>query len=200
MKTFKFYAVTALVLLAIVFVSCSKDEFDTPIYTNQNGDSKALNNFEKDGLISLLETQKMHRDVYAWINTQFPSAVFTGLAVRDGNYMERLSQLVDKYGISNPILDRLPGEFENVGIQNRYNEFVRLTIGDLEAMIENARVMEEEMVCAVQQEQLNLSGNDDIRQLYGNLIEESKTQIQALSHETEGLIHIYAPRNEIRED
>ena len=199
MKTVKFYAAAVLLAVAVVFAGCSKDETDTPIRTTTNGDSKALSNFEKDGLVRLLETQKMHRDVYTWMNSQFPSSVFAGLASDDGNYMDRLSQMVDRYGITNPTLDKLPGEFEDVGVQNQYNEFVRLTAGDLEAMVENAKVMDQEMICTVQEQQLNLCGNDDLRQIYGNLIQQSKNQLQALSYETEGLIHLYAPKNEIRD-
>ncbi len=199
MKTLNLYAAVILAL-AVVFASCSKEEIEAPIRTPDSGDVQGLSNFERDGLVALLETQKMHRDVYAWMNDQFPSAVFAALAESDGEGMERLSQAVNKYGIYNPTSNRLPGEFEDVGLQNRYNEFIRLTVGDLPAMIENARVMEEEVICQLQEQQLCLCGNDDLRELYGNLIQESKTQLQALAYETDGLIHVYAPKNEIRED
>ena len=199
MKTAKFYAVTILAALAMVFVSCSKDEIDSNPYAVSNGNAKDLSNFEKQGLVSLLETQKMHRDVYTWINDQFPSAVFTSLAESDGKYMELLSVKLDKYGIQNPTLDKLPGEFESHEVQNQYNEFVRLSFGDLKAMIENARVMEESMISLVRDQQLNLSGNDDLRQIYGDLIQESISQLNTLNDNMKGLIHIYAPKDEIRE-
>jgi hypothetical protein len=199
MKTLKFYAVATLVALAMVFVSCSKDELDTPFYTADNGVSKTLNNFEKNGLVSLLEKEKMHRDVYTWMNTQFPSEVFTQLAERDGHYMEVLSIKVDKYGIANPTVGKLPGEFVDASVQNQYNDFIRITTGDLVAMINKAQAMEEALIAEVQEQQSTLSGNTDIGQVYDGLLQESISQLNSLKNDTKGLIHIYAPTNPIKD-
>jgi hypothetical protein len=199
MKTVKFYAAAALAAIAMVFVSCSKDQIEGPASITDNGDAQTLGNFQKDGLVLLLETQKMHRDVYTWINAQFPDAVFADLAESDGAFMERLCEKVNNCGIANPTLDKLPGEFEDVGVQNSYNEFLRLTSGDLQAMIENARVMEEELISTVQEQQLNLCGNDDIRLIYGNLIQETATQLKALKDKMKGLVYEDDPRNDIRD-
>jgi len=199
MKTIKFYAVSTLVVLAMIFASCSKEELDTPFYTADNGVSKELNSFEKAGLLSLLEMQKMQRDVYYWMNTQYESPVFADLAHRDGQLMERLSIKVDKYGLVNPVVDKLIGEFEDASIQNQYNDFIRETAGDIESMIVEAQKMETSFIYEVETQQTNLSGNADIVQLYTDLIQESEAQLNSLNNETKGLIHIYAPKNEIKD-
>jgi hypothetical protein len=199
MKTTNFYAAAILAAMAMVFVSCSKDEIEPPNPTSSNGDSEVLSNYEKTGLVALLETQKMHRDIYIWINTQVPGNIFTQLAESDGNLMDQLADKVHQYGITNPIQNKLPGEFEDVAVQIQYNEFIRLTAGDLQAMIENAKVMEEEMICAARHHQLNLSGNDDIRQIYGILIQQSTAQMNTLYDEIKGLVHVSVPQNEIRD-
>ena len=200
MKTIRFYAVTALAAIAMIFVSCSKDEFESPVYVSDNGDSQTLGDFQKDGLVYLLETEKMHRDVYNWINTQFPSAIYAELAEGDEEFVKQLTEEVGKYGITNPTLNKIPGEFEDVGVQNQYNEFVRLTNGDLQAMLENARAMEERMISAVQEQQLNLCGNDCLRQIYGNLIQQTTSQLKSLNDEMKGLIYSDDPENEIRDE
>ena len=199
MKTIKFYAVTAIAAIAMVVVSCSKDEIETPVYITDNGDSQTLGDFQKEGLVYLLETEKMHRDVYTWINTQFPSALIADLAEGDQEFVKRLTEEVGKNGIANPTLNKLPGEFEDIGVQNQYNEFLRLTNGDLQAMLENARVMEERLISTAQEQQLNLCGNDCLRQVYGNLIQQTTAQLKALDDELKGLVYSDDPVNEIRD-
>jgi hypothetical protein len=199
MKTVKFFAATILVAVAMIFVSCSKDEVDTPFYTADNGVSKELSTLEKEGLLNVLETTKMHRDIYEWINSQFPSEVFADMARRDGQAMELLSIKVDKYGLVNPIEGKLPGEFTDANIQEEYNEFVRTTVGDLGAMINQARAMEEDFIASVEEQEASLSGNADIKIIYQDLVDSAVVQLNALDDSKEGLIHIYAPRNEIRE-
>ena len=141
----------------------------------------------------------MHRDVYEWIYSQFPSDVFADMARRDGQAMELLSIKVDKYGLVNPIEGKLPGEFTDVNVQEQYNEFVRTTTGNLEAMIDQARAMEEAFIACVQEQESLLSGNADIQAIYQDLIENASVQLNILADSKEGLIHMYAPRNEIRE-
>ena len=199
MKTVNFYAATVLVALAMIFVSCSKDEIDTPFYTADNGVSKVLSANEEAGLLNLLETEKMHRDVYDWIYSQYPSEVFADMAFRDGQAMELLSVKVDKYGLENPILGKLPGEFVDSHVQNQYNDFVRTTAGDLEAMIDQAKAMEAAFIDNVKEQQALLNGNVDIRDMYENLINTAVIQLNTLGDEKEGLIHIYAPDNPIKE-
>lgn len=199
MKTAKFFAAATLVAVAMIFAGCSKDELDTPFYTADNGVSKELSSLEKAGLLNLLESEKMQKDVYEWIYSQYPSEVFADMAFQDGQAMELLSIKVDKYGLENPIHGKLPGEFTDVNVQNEYNDFVRTTVGNLEAMIEQARCMEEAFITKVQEQESLLSGNADIRIIYQDLITTSSMQMNSLADNKDGLIHLYAPKNEIRE-
>lgn len=199
MKTIKFLTVTALVALAMVFVSCSKDEVDTPIYSASGGSSHDLNSFEKAGLINLLETTKLHRDVYLWINSEYPADLFVNLAQREDKNLALLSVRVDKYGLENPVVDKLQGEFANAAIQEEYNTFVRSTAGDIEAMIEMARAMEHKMIVAVEEQQATLSGNTDIANLYYTLVCECNDQIQTLIDDAKGFIGEFLPKPTIQE-
>jgi hypothetical protein len=199
MKTLKFLTLAILAALTIALVSCSKDELDTPFYTADNGVSKELTSLEKAGLLTLLEKQKMHRDVYNWIYAQFPSQVFSSLAKHDGALMERLSIKVDKYGLVNPVIDKLAGEFADASIQVQYNDFTRDASGDLEKMINGAKAMEAELIAEVAKERSILSGNPDIDQVYGELMLESQGHLNILNDEMKGLIHIYAPMNPIKD-
>ena len=179
MKTAKFATGMVLVALAMIFASCSRDETD-PSHAATGDNPLILNDCEKCGLAVLLETAKMHRDIYTWINARFPHDEFTELAESEGTCRQLLTEKAERYGLTNPTLNKLPGEFENPGLQNQYNEFIRLSTGGLQDMIDNAIVMEEAMICKVVEQQCNLCGKDDIRQVYGDLLETTNSQLRML--------------------
>lgn len=195
----KSYAVPALLALAMIFASCSKDELDTPFYTAANGTSKALTEYEKAGLVTLLETQKMHRDVYTWMNTQAEYPVFSDLLACDCQLMEKLSITVDKYGLHNPTVGKETGEFEDSYIQSRYNDIIRSTEGGIASMFTAAKAMEAAMIVEVREHQNALSGNADIGLVYADLIVQSENQLIQLDEESRKGGTIPIPRDPVKD-
>jgi len=193
MKTLKFYALLGTLALAIVFVSCSKDETIAPFNSAQNGASTDLNNFEKAGLLSLVEKQKLHRDIYDLMAEKDHEPIFTIMSVCDAKYMELLSIKVDKYGLDNPTVDNMAGEYENAQIQADYNEFIRSNNFDLNQMLVYARKMEEAIIIEIRFHEANVSGNTDIVKIYDDLINESQIQLEALNDELKSLTNINVP-------
>lgn len=199
MKTLKFYALASTIALAMVFVSCSEEEADAPFYSGPNSGSNELSSYEEAGLLTLLETQKFHRDVYTWMNTAVENSLFQELALRDGNIMERLSVKVDKYGLENPIIDRTPGEYADSYIQQQYDDFISSNNADLDQFMAYAKQMEASMFSDICECQSILEGNADIGKIYEDMKLECETQLNALYGDTKGLIHIFAIKNEIRD-
>lgn len=195
----KSYAVPALLALVMIFASCSKDEVDTPFYTADNGTSKALTEYEKAGLVTLLETQKMHRDVYIWMNANADYPVFSDLSDCDCQLMEKLSITVDKYGLHNPTVGKEPGEFEDSYVQSQYNDIIRSTQGSVASMFTAAKAMEAAMIAEVREQQDALSGNADIGLVYADLIVQSENQLIQLDEESRkgGMIPI--PRDPVKD-
>lgn len=198
MKTLKFYALTGAIALAMVFASCSKEEVDAPFSSASNSASKTLTSFEKADLLSLLETQKLHRDVYLWMHAQVEKSVLAELADRDARYMDLLSVRVDKYGIENPTADRVAGEYADAAIQNEYNEFIRTNLEWAE-MVNYAIQMEESLISAICQCESKLQGNTDLGRIYQDMKKESEIAVYELNLEEKGLIHIFAPKPEIKD-
>lgn len=199
MKTLKFYALIGTLALAMVFVSCSKEE-DTPIYSASNGTSKQLSNIEKEGLLSLVEVQKLHRDVYTAIAAETEQEFFSALAEEDARLMEMLAIKIDKYGLENPLVDNGAGEYADVAIQNQYNNFMRTASFGVGEMISYAISMEQDLIEAVEQHKAAVNGNTDIVQLYEDILVDSYEQISALDSGWEEFSYVYEPRDEHRED
>jgi len=181
MKTIKSITATALMALAIIFASCSKDEVVEPASYGPGGSSHELNSFDQAGLLELLETCKMHRDVYNWIYSKYNVSIFPVLAEEDEQNMFLLSVRVDKYGIPNPLEGRGPGEFSNASVKEKYLKFVKVQTGNLGDLIEKARDMEADMVTAAEERRAAFSGSEVINQLYSKVINESNEQIRTLS-------------------
>lgn len=200
MKTLKFYAAIGTLVLAMAFTGCSKDEVDSPMVTASNGTSKVLSVDEQEGLLSLLELQKMQVDVYSVIADHIQQPVFTDLKQQDTKLMELLSVKVDKYGLENPIVGKAAGEFEDESVQDKYNEFIRTTGFEWNEMVDYATSMEKAFIDVVQIQKLRISGNDDIVQLYEEIQKQSESHLNALYNEWENFSHIYAPKDEHREN
>jgi hypothetical protein len=200
MKTLNFYALIGTLALAMVFVSCSKEEDDTPFYSATNGTSKQLSNIEKEGLLSLAEVQKMHRDVYDAIASETGQELFATLSEKDARLMEKLSVKIDKYGLPNPLIELGAGEYEDAGVQNTYNQFMRTSSFGLDEMLDFATAMEEDFINAVRAQKSSVVGNADIVQLYDEMLTEANIQIDILDSGWEEFSYIYAPRDEHRDD
>lgn len=199
MKTLNFYALIGTFALAMIFTSCSKEEVDSPFYSASSSSSQTLSEAEKEGLVNLLEIQKMHRDVYTVIAETLESQAYEQMAQKDGRLMERLSVKADKYGLYNPLVDKEAGEYENQSVQNEYNNFMRTT-SDMNEMVSFARSMEQDLIDVVTQQQSILLGNQDIKLLYDEMLVEAQTQIIEMEGGFDDFADINAPIEEYRED
>jgi hypothetical protein len=200
MKTIQIFALAGTFLLAIFLGGCSKDEADTPFYSAANGTSKELTELEKAGLLSLLETEKFHRDVYSVIAERLQSPFFEELSAEDAILMDLLSIKVDKYGLVNPIVGVEAGSYSDAVIQNSYSEFIETNTSDLLTLVAYAEDMERSMIDQIETQQSLLSGNSDIVAAYDQMLKKSIAQLRLLADEMEGLRHIYAPQATHQED
>jgi len=197
MKTLRFYALLGTLALAMVFVSCSKDETDAPFYSGPNGTSKDLSSFEKAGLLSLVEKQKLHRDIYDAMAEKIQEPIFSILSQNDAQYMELLAIIVDKNGLDNPIVGKTAGEYEDSQIQAEYDAFMRSNNFGWNQMLIYARQMEEALIAEVQFHGANLSGNTEIMKIYDDLMNESQSQLEALNDEIKSVTNTILPDAEL---
>lgn len=188
MKTTKSIAVTALAIIAMILTSCTKDE-EGPAIKGFHPPTPELSDAEKAGLVTLLETQKLHRDVYNWMDAQLGEAEFASLASHDARIMERLSVKVDKLGLDNPILDKAEGEFAESHIQAQYFDILRKTEGTLSGMIHQAKIMETALIIEVNSQKGFSTGNPEIEAILAELGEAASSQLKDLN-DWEG--HCYA--------
>jgi len=183
MKTLKIHTLIGTIALALIFISCSKSESIAPTQSPPVNDSKDLSGAEAAFLLSTVEKQKMHSDVYNEMDLKAKDQIFTIMSEDDVQYKEMLSAIVDKYGLDNPISDKISGEYEDHKIQATYDDFINNNNYNWEEMLLYAQKMEEMLITDLQFHLANVSGHADVSEIYNDLIKESKGQLEALNKE-----------------
>lgn len=183
MKTLKTYTLIGTIALSMIFISCTKDEAAAPIQKPATNNSQNLSSAEEDFLLSSVEKQKLHRDLYDVMAKNIQDQIFTVHAKSDAVYMETLSIKVDKYGLINPIDDKIAGKYENLQIQAIYDDFTDNNSYDWVQLLLFAKNMEVMLIADLQQHLNTVSGHSDIVQIYSDLINESQNQLVALNIE-----------------
>ena len=182
MKTMKIYALIGTVLVAMLCVSCSKDDDTdaTPAPTTTN-----LSDNEKAGLLQIVEIEKLHHDVYLCMAENNQCELFDDLCSCDKNFMDLLSYKVDIYKLENPLTERGTGVYANPDLQTKYNEFILISDSQLKEFLLFARQMEEYGLAQLETHLSQVDGNEDIAKLYSDIQEESKCQLEKIIEKIE---------------
>jgi len=175
MKTIKFYALLGIVLVAMIFVGCSKDADDVVPDT-----TPVLSNTEKAGLLQMVEIEKLHHDVYLCMSENNQCEIFDELCSCDKNFMDQLSEKVDKYKLENPITERETGIYADPDIQAKYNEFLIISNGQLQDFLAFAKQIEEYGLASLTTRMAQVDGNEDIAEIYTDMKEQSQCQLESI--------------------
>jgi hypothetical protein len=111
MKTI-FFTTTAIII-AIVSFSCSDD--------SNNTNSLPLAQDEKDGLLFMLEEEKLARDSYAYMYNLWGITQFNTIKNSEQTHMDAIVTILEQYDIDYSILPQ--GQFLNENLQNFYDQF-----------------------------------------------------------------------------
>lgn len=191
MKTMKIYAIIGTVLVALIFLGCSKDN-DPKILPDPVSN---LTETEKSGLLQMVEIEKLHNDVYTKLSEKYCDKLFTELCSCDGNFMDLLCELVDKYEIENPMNSRGPGVYANHQAQLLYNEFSDMQSSEKKNCLLFARELENMALAKVEWHLAKLQGNNDIKELYEHILEETQCQRDNITNHIENRVSVEHPGN-----
>jgi len=155
-----FIAVTIITFLSY---SCDNDD-DNEIINEANS---VISLQEEEGLLFMLEEEKLARDTYNYLYNVWGSNVFNNIKSSEQTHMNTVSNLLDQNNISYTILPE--GQFEDESLQLLFNQFVEdgqvsvLSAYNIGALIEDLDISDLE-------EFINETNNEDIVIAY-NLLE-----------------------------
>jgi len=148
---------------------------------------------EIDGLVFMVEEEKLARDVYQGLHEEWGEQIFENIAGSEQAHMDALGRLLERYDIESPVADEV-GVFANPELQALYDELMETGSQSLaDALLVGAAI--EEIDILDLEEYLAETELRDIQRVYENLLRGSQNHLRAFVKELEAETgEVYAPQ------
>jgi len=189
------FTLLSAVLVAMIIFGCSKeDDVAKPMYLPANtSTSKQLNAGEKEGLLFLVENEKMLMDVYNDLSRSGQADAMKQLANTKRRHMMLISAKIDKYGLENPLNGRSAGEYKNPLIQQRYDQLSVSAPASESGAISLANNLENSLLTELNYYLNGVDDHPDITSIYNKIIDETGTNSLVFGRIFPGYRNITAP-------
>ncbi len=137
---------------------------------------------ETAGLVQMREEEKLARDVYAAMYEKWNNLTFELISTSEQRHMDAVKTLLDKYGITDPVVDDARGVFQDSALQELYNTLVAQGNASLEqALLVGATI--EDLDIHDLQTLIAATDNEDILVVYQNLAKGSRNHMRHFAAE-----------------
>lgn len=190
MKT-QFLIIGLIYLISLTIFGCNDNTPVEPtLYNNQMSieiikttidslPTESLNDSEIAGLLFMREEEKLARDVYITFYQKYGLRVFNNISYSEETHTEAVKLLIQKYNLTDPVVNDIIGTFVNQDLQNLYNQLIeRGNISDIEALKVGAAIEEIDILDLIDQINNNVD-NQDIIFVYNNLKKGSENHLRA---------------------
>lgn len=152
-----------------------------------------LDENELAGLLFMREEEKLARDVYTTLYDRWGINIFSNIAQSEQTHTESVRQLLEKYGIPDPVEDDAVGVFTNPNLQKLYDDLLeRGNVSEVEALKVGALI--EDLDIKDLADQLELTDNADIQMVYENLQRGSRNHLRSFTKQLEMRGESYEPQ------
>ncbi|WP_148882452.1 DUF2202 domain-containing protein [Thermococcus aciditolerans] len=143
-----------------------------------------LSQEEIDGLLYMVEEEKLARDVYLTLYEQWDLPVFSNIARSEQMHMDAVLSLIEKYNLTAPeTLDEV-GVFQNDDLQALYDQLVEMGSVSQEDALKVGALIEETDIKDLE-DWIAQTDNEDIKQVYENLMAGSENHLRAFAGQLE---------------
>jgi hypothetical protein len=137
---------------------------------------------QKEGLIFMIEEEKVARDVYTTLYNTWGTRVFTNIAKSEQKHMNAVQNILDKYNLEAPLTLDTVGSFQDEHLQTMYNDLIAKGNSSLIDALE-VGIMIEEVDIADLEELIEAGVPSDIERVYNNLLNGSYKHLSAFNRE-----------------
>jgi len=145
-----------------------------------------LSEDEVNGLLYMVEEEKLARDVYLTLYNETGLVVFSNIAQSEGRHMDMILSLIEKYNLTPPDTLNQVGVFQNEELQNLYDQLVRMGSGSTEDALKVGALIEETDIKDLE-DWIARTDNEDIKTVYSNLMAGSENHLRAFVGQLERL-------------
>lgn len=143
-----------------------------------------LSGSEVDGLVFMIEEEKLARDVYLTLGDLWGLQIFSNIASAEQTHMDAVLGLVDTYGLVDPVGENAVGVFVDPDLQALYNDLIATGSESREAALEVGAVIEEVDIEDLEN-YLNETTAPDVRMVYERLLSGSENHLRAFVSQLE---------------
>lgn len=155
---------------------------------------------EADNLVFMREEEKLARDVYLTMYDAWGLNIFSNIAASEQTHTDAVAEMLEKYKLPDPVVDDRVGIFVNQKLIDLYDTLLaRGYQSSLEALYVGALIEEVDMVDL--KRAIEETDNEDIQQLYENLLSGSRNHLRAFVGliEDQGIVYEaqFLPQDEV---
>lgn len=173
----------AIILLSLGGASCAVDQARAmPSSEAQQrtvtAQDSALTAEEAAGLQFMREEEKLARDVYLALGTQYDHVTFERIAQSEQRHMDAIGRLLETYGLDDPIDGHAAGQFHNAELQQLHDQLMARGSQSLGDALAVGALIEEVDIADLRQH-LDETERPDITRVYENLLRGSRNHLRA---------------------
>ena len=153
--------------------------------------SGELTRAEVDGLLFMIEEEKLAADVYSALDEKWDMRVFENIGRAELTHQAAVKRLLDRYSLPDPRMGE--GEFANETLQDLYNDLVAQgSVSVRDALMAGAAI--EEIDILDLEEYMAQTDKEDILLVYANLLRGSENHLRAFVNNLERQRVEYTPQ------
>jgi hypothetical protein len=145
----------------------------TPMVTQQ------LTDEEVEGILFMREEEKLARDVYLYLYEIYPLRPFLNISKSEQAHMDAIKYLIDTYELEDPVGGNPEGVFQNLELQELYDELIKTGSESREEALKVGALIEEVDIIDLRNELKETAKNDDVIRVFGNLCKASERHLKA---------------------
>jgi len=180
-------------------VSPENDTVDTQI----NNPAMTINDFpleelskkEIEGLIFMREEEKLARDVYALLYSEWGQRIFLNISKSEDTHTTAVKSILDRYDIPDPVGEDTPGEFTDSTLSQLYHTLVEAGRQSLIDGLKVGAAIEEIDILDLRHQLDEVVDNEDIIFVYENLLKGSENHLRAFVRNLERQGVDYQPQH-----
>jgi hypothetical protein len=137
-----------------------------------------LTEVEAEGLIFMREEEKLARDVYLTLYDQWDIPIFQNIARSEQTHTDAIKNLLDTYGLVDPMVNDKIGVFVNPDLQALYDQLVEMGSQSLSDALKVGIAIEEIDILDLEKH-IAQTDHADIQLVYENLLKGSRNHLRA---------------------
>ncbi len=151
-----------------------------------------LTPIEKEDLLHMIQEEKLAHDVYTTLYEKWKLPIFQNIARSESTHMAAVAMLLQKYNLTNPVVNMNVGQFANSTFTELYNKLVEEGSKNVTAALKVGALIEDLDIYDLQK-CINQTDKPDIKLVYNNLMKGSRNHMRAFVSTLEKYNATYTP-------